>query len=563
MKKLISIILTVLLVLAVCPSAAGAETKETAEEMAERMGSSGISPMTGTFIQPWLYSGWSDARWEQEIAEWKLMGIEYLIVGDTFEITLDENNGYAVTHMSASYPTNIEGASRGNDYLTKLYEMCSKHNIKLFIGMGNTTNGWPYIDLDKEEDVEVFKRVCAVFAAVAEDIYNIYYEDHSDIFAGFYFVPELYNNSAFSNAGTRTAFVNGFAEGLNAVFDKLNSLNPDLPFIFSPYVNIFGGSWVCKDFDAISAFWSEALATAGFRDGDILSPQDSCGAGGMSLEYLDQMTAAYRNAVDSCGKDIQLWSNCELFVQPPNEFLYNEDGLDRWGTATLDRITQQFEIVCKYVDRLITFAYPHYLSSYYCANGFYNSYMYYLENGELEHNAPTAPDTFRTAKTTVNGKSVLYVTFGGMYDDFGIARVNVYKNGEFFTYRVAEMGSAKTTNLYPNAFFDSSYDFNTKETVTYEIEVIDCSGNVSERTRCVVEPGSVPNNVKVNIYSGPETVRDESKDDNGADEDISTEASAPAKSGGLSLPQILVLAGAGIVLAGAAVFSVKSRKKKK
>ncbi len=99
--------------------------------------------------------------------------------------------------------------------------------------------------------------------------------------------------------------------------------------------------------------------------------------------------------------------------------------------------------------------------------------------------------------------------------------------------------------------------------MTYEIEVIDCSGNVSERTRCVVEPGSVPNNVKVNIYSGPETVRDESKDDNGAEEDVSTEASAPAKSGGLSLPQILVLAGAGIVLAGAAVFAVKSRKKKK
>ena len=30
------------------------------------MGSKGISPVTGTFIQPWLYNGYTDERWEQE-----------------------------------------------------------------------------------------------------------------------------------------------------------------------------------------------------------------------------------------------------------------------------------------------------------------------------------------------------------------------------------------------------------------------------------------------------------------------------------------------------------------
>ena len=77
-----------------------------------------------------------------------------------------------------------------------------------------------------------------------------------------------------------------------------------------------GGNWVSKSTENIGNFWKELLADAGFRDGDILCPQDSVGAGGNDLENLAGVTAAYRYAVDNCGKDIQLWSNCEIFEQP-------------------------------------------------------------------------------------------------------------------------------------------------------------------------------------------------------------------------------------------------------
>jgi hypothetical protein len=99
-------------------------------------------------------------------------------------------------------------------------------------------------------------------------------------------------------------------------------------------------------------------------------------------------------------------------------------------------------------------------------------------------------------------REVLTVYWSGMYDDFGIWKVNIYKNGELLTYRYPtrrENGMA----MYPNSFYDADYDFEN-ETATYTIEVFDCAGNVSERVDFTVTPGSVPNNVTLDkTYTGP------------------------------------------------------------
>ncbi|OGO87185.1 MAG: hypothetical protein A2Y15_07800 [Clostridiales bacterium GWF2_36_10] len=532
LKTIICGVLMLALTFSVSTPVIAQEESEYPLATAESMGSSGISPITGTFIQPWLYASWNETRWDQEIEEWKMLGIEYLIMGDTLSVS--PNNNYTIT---ASYPTNIEEVTRSTDYLTMLFRKCKQYGIKLYIGIGNTDNGWDFLDLEVSASVEKFKKLSTIFAAVAEDIYNIYYEDYKDIFAGFYFVPELYNNSAFSTAEGRSTYSEGLAAGLDIIFDKLNSLNKDLPFIFSPYVNLFGGSWVCKDTEQIGMFWQEALATAGFRDGDILCPQDSVGAGGNDLANLDAMTKAYRNAVDNCGKDIKLYSNCEIFVQPNSEYISrNDEGVNYWETATIDRMIKQFDIVSQYVDKLFVFAYPHYLSSYLSANGFYNTYIHYLETGELDTMPPIAPNTFSTSKRNANGKEALYINWGGMYDNYGISRVNIYKDGKFYGYRIAERGNAKsnTINLYPTKFYDTGYNFNTDKNVTYEFEVIDCSGNVSERSSLIVEPGSVPNNIKLtNIYKGPvENYGDESSHSASSEEDSSEPVSNSDESTG-------------------------------
>ncbi len=468
----------------------------------ESMHSKGISPITGTFIQPWLYNAYSAERWDKEFEMMKELGIEYIIMGDT----LSCSTGEPITDTSkwvitADYATANPSFRKGNDVLTPLFERCKKYGMKLYVGMGNTPAGWPFFDYNTTGFVEIAE----MFAEVAEDLYNVYYTAYPETFAGFYFVPEMYNSSTFDYDYQRSTYVKNLGKGFHIIFDKLTSLNPDLPFIFSPYVNMFGGSWVSKNPEKIGLFWKELLETAGFRDGDILCPQDSVGAGGNDLNLLEDVTKAYRYAVDNCGLDIKLWSNCEIFVQPTDKFYDNYDGVGYWSACTTSRMVSQFEIVSKYVDRIFCFAVPHYLSPYNNVHGYYDSYMYYLKNGKLEDEAPIPPDTFRTTFESVNGKKVLTVYWSGMYDNIGVHRVNIYKDGELYTYRISTRNEGHDgTESYPNKFWDLDFTEDTKNAVTYEFEVIDCAGNVSERSTFTVEPGSVPNKVKLTeTYTGP------------------------------------------------------------
>ncbi|HPE96015.1 MAG TPA: hypothetical protein PLT66_08130, partial [Bacillota bacterium] len=170
------------------------------------------------------------------------------------------------------------------------------------------------------------------------------------------------------------------------------------------------------------------------------------------------------------------------------------------------RMVTQFETVGKYAEKIVTFAFPHYQSPYNNVSGYYDTYINYLETGKLESEAPTGPTKFKTLKQTltINGesKTVLRIYWSGMYDNFGIWKVNIYKNGKLLTYRYttrSENGMA----LYPNSFYDTDYDFEN-DTVTYEFEVIDCAGNTSDRVSFTVEANSVPNNVKLDkAYTGP------------------------------------------------------------
>lgn len=459
------------------------------------------SHISGTFIQPWLYNSWNDERWEKEFEIWDNLGFDTIIIGDTASITLAD---YSITTY---YPSRIEGVKKSTDCLTKLFEQCKKHGYKLYIGMGNTAEGWPFFDFGNSKNKEVFREVCEKFALIAEDIYNIYYNDYSEVFAGFYFVPEMYNSSMFDTDKNRATYVDGMAYGLEVVFDKLNHLNKELPFIFSPYLNIFGGSWVSKNSENIGKFWTDFLREADFRDGDILCPQDSCGAGGMDIDNLKEYTQMYKKATIDCGKKIKFWSNCETFIQPNDDFISRNEGVNYWGSATVKRIINQFEITGEYAEKVITFAFPHYQSPYNNVSGFYETYLNYLQTGKLETNKPTPPDKIRTVATesaTSNGNKSLTVYFSGFYDDFGISKINIYKDGEFFTFRLpTRIDGGSTQPYYVNNFFDDDFDLESG-CATYEFEIIDCAGNISEKSSFTIKAEEIPNKIRLDkIYSCP------------------------------------------------------------
>lgn len=530
------------------------------------VGSKGISPMSGAFISPWLYNGFTDTEWEQEISEWKLLGIEYIIMADVATVNIDDD--YSI---QAAFPTKLEGATQTSDSVTKIFEKCSANDIKVIIGTGNTSGGWGYIDVSNSANVETLKKVCARFADIAEDIYGIYHDKYKDSFAGFYFAPELFNSSQVDNEKNRKHYVDGLTTGMNVLLDRLTAIDPGIPFFMSPYVNLFGGSWVSKNYDNLSTFWKEFFETGHFRDGDVLIPQDSCGAGGCDTAHLEDMTKAYRNAVDNCGKDIKLWSNCEIFIQPKD---LNENGFTTWSTMPIGDMIEHFYIVSKYVDRIFTFAYPHYIGTVTTVDGYYNTYVDYLKTGVLDSEPPKAPDTFRTMFNNAGGTMCLNVYWSGMYDNYGIHRINIYKNGEFFTFRVPDRKNyASARSSYPNNFYDLTYTKDTTETVTYEFEPIDCAGNVGERTTLVVEPGSVPNGVKLGSpYKGPKEPEPEKSEAPSGEESESSESAVTSEA--VSQPEtepsasrrglvIGICCGAAAVAAVIAVCFAAGRRKKK
>lgn len=469
------------------------------------MHSEGISPITGTFIQSWLYVNYTEERWDSEFRLMKEMGIDSVIMGDTLSIQtgnpITDVSQYVVT---ANYPTRNPAFQTGRDVLTVLFDHCKAYGMKLYVGMGNTTAGWPYLN----SDTAGLKEVASVFADAAEDIYGVYAERYPETFAGFYFVPELYNSSEFDNQASRTRYVERLATGMQPVFDRIHAIS-NLPFIFSPYVNMFGGGWVSKDTGNIGAFWREFLERADFRDGDILCPQDSVGAGGNDLDGLEAVTKAYRDAVDGCGKNIVLWTNAEVFIQPTGKYFDNFDGYGGyWSTCTVERMIRQFQIESKYADRIFTFAFPHYLSPYNTTDGYLKTYRAYLETGELDPVPPVPPDTFRTMKIRDGGNDILQIAWSGMYDNMGIHRVNIYKNGEFCNYRncTRNEGSGKQAE-YPYVFNDTEFRFDSDEAVVYSFEAVDCAGNVSPRVDFTVSPSSVPNRVQLGtVYKGSDAV---------------------------------------------------------
>ncbi len=454
------------------------------------IGQNGSSSIKGTFIQPWLFKDWTNEQWNTEIAYWKEIGITYLIMGDVAE---RQSDGQWITYYNSSLPF---GSQQYYSALDNLFSNLKGTGIKLFLGMGMDSQWWN-LDMTKDEDQLHFFTYCQESTQITEELYNMYYPQYSDVFYGFYFVPELHNASAFADNILRTKYVTGLSNGLNVIFNKLNQLNPSMPMVFSPYINYFGGDWVAKNPDDIEAFYTELFNTANFRNNDILMPQDSVGAGGMDLINLPRFAKAYKNSTIKANKSIRLWSNTEGFSQPTSEYIGLNDGVNYWATASLNRIIAQINIDSFYTDTVFLFAYPHYISPTNVISGFRETLNDYFINGKLETEKPTPPTTVQTSISTVNGKNVLTVSWNNANDNFGISKVNIYKNNKFLTYRVASRKDASANvPSYPNSFYDSSFNL-TDSVAVYQLEFIDCAGNKSDLVSFIVNKGQTSNTIEV------------------------------------------------------------------
>lgn len=456
-------------------------------------GTEHITKINGTFIQPWLYCSYSDEQWDLEMQTMKEIGIEYLIMGDVANQASDDT-------WTVYYPSELSFLrdycyDPSYDAVNLILKHAQKYGIKVYLGMGLDC-GWNS-DIVSEEGRVANREYMEHNNQITTELYQKYKSLYPDTYYGFYFVTELYNTAYMETDAGIDAYADSLDEMFTAVIDNCNSLDPNMPLLFSPYINIFGYGYAGINSDRFTEYYTEVLSRIPFRDGDMICPQDSCGAGGCDVAHLDEWTSAYRNAVDRSnairGTKLLLGTNAEMFVSPDTSRMSNPHGISYVGTKTVDEFTKRLEIADQYVDSLFCFAYPHHYSPYNAMPEFHENFVSYLKTGEIETEDPTPPTVVRTETVTAEGAEHLQLSFYGMTDNTAVAQTNIYKNGELYDYLVAGVKvGGNGSNTTQNVWIDYKFDL-SGETAVYEFECIDVCGNVSEKSSYTVSADRLNN----------------------------------------------------------------------
>lgn len=419
---------------------------------------SGQRFLSGSFVQMWYCSGWGEGRWRAEMQSMVDNGMEYLVV--PCAASRDDSTGKIYTY----FETNVQNATCSSPALDMLFRICDEFGIKVFMApfadneWYSNEFGWKEHDSADDAYGRWMKQHTDTSNELAKEIYDLYKAKYPETFFGWYFSDELWNMKIICQ-GTgqqREAALDILALGLNNVLDFYSQLDPDMPFIFSPFSN--------RSYSTAQQYmnmWIDLFARVRFREGDIFCPQDSIGGNPQEIQVLDLWTRAYRQAVDT-KPGLRFWMNNENFA---GEF-----------HATIDRLKQQIDITAPYCEANITFSWQHHYSPYHekVPEGYALTYQDFYVNGVLDRQAPTAPE-ITVEKDEDSGWIIRYKNAA---DNIGIAGFYIYRNKEDNLLTTVRVGK----NSVPDRYITSIPG-------TYYVQAFDYAGNRSPMAQAVIEMG--------------------------------------------------------------------------
>lgn len=312
----------------------------------------------GTFIQDWLTRKWNDDRWHKELSLLKNLGINYLILAPSVSVD-DKGN------IKSIYPStyNDKNEKPSTDILDICLRNAKKVGMKVFVGL-NLDDKWWSANFSEEwldEQMKIGNRI-------ADELVSKYKNKYGDTMYGWYWPWEVDNIHALSSENQTI-----LEKAININLDHLNKITPDMPFMLSPFANSKLGTA-----DSNSKMWSSILPQIHFKYGDIFALQDGVGAGGLSVDQLPEWFEKMRQAINK-KSGLKFWANIESF-----------DAKD-WTSAPLSRYIKQLDNVNPYVNKIITFAYPHYYSPSQVNKQYNDIYAQYCKSGILPKVFPPAP----------------------------------------------------------------------------------------------------------------------------------------------------------------------------
>ena len=308
--------------------------------------------VSGTFMQAWAFSGFSDEEIGRHFDSLLEVGIDTVILQSNASTPSGkfENVYYPSVIAEQNHTENFNPDNE--QYVERCLAAAQKRGMKVFLGLNSADEWWTEFVKDKQW----YTMQAELGNQIAKEMYGLYKEKYPDAMYGWYFTWE------FSNA--LWPYEYRCADMLNISLDYLTGLDPSMPLMLSPFIG--SNISACQ----MQASWVKLFSFTRFRQGDIYCCQDSVGAGYMPIEKLDKYFSALKNAVDT-KPELAFWANNENFVQAD------------WSSAPISRFVKQMKITSKYVENHVTFSYSHYYSPDMGKQAYHEAYKRYYLTGEI------------------------------------------------------------------------------------------------------------------------------------------------------------------------------------
>lgn len=295
-------------------------------------------PISATFIDEITYDmpalNWSDNQWIKEFDNMQEVGIDTVVVMR------------GVFYDKCIYPSKIFPTLKeeNEDFLGLIFREAEKRNMDVYLGLYISNLTWN--DGDYKGEIEKNK-------LYVDEILSRYGEISS--FKGWY-IPHETANDVFNIKQT-----------MGGLASLCKERTPDKKVLISPF---FLGKGVFPEPlspDQMAEEWDKIWSVCG-KDIDYCAFQD----GTVKLSDYDEYLSKMKVVADKHG--ITLWANAETFER---------DVRNSFPPIPFDVLRRKIEISQKYVEKIITFEFSHFLSPqsiYPSAKNLNALYRAYYEN---------------------------------------------------------------------------------------------------------------------------------------------------------------------------------------
>jgi hypothetical protein len=278
-----------------------------------------IKPITGTFIyaHPPDYTGsytlnWTSNDWNKAFARLKAQNIDTVILQASVWNELQE----------VFYPSKMFSHFKYWNVVEPMLESAKLNGMTVFLGGYGSVSGWN-LKINDKQVLDEIKFQCDCFSELLR---------YRESFDGIYYSPETaFNGIRDFKREERLHWI------YQTYFKKIKEMAPEKKILMSP-----ASKWIPEKNQEFTEAWLALFEDVPL---DILTPQDSIGCSGCTLEVMSDMWKLWRNVADLTG--IRLWANIELFER------VGFGGAEPFISAAPERIVQQCRTVAPYVEKCI------------------------------------------------------------------------------------------------------------------------------------------------------------------------------------------------------------------